>query len=91
MNKEILAFFKEAKNKMKEDNLNLKHTKTAVKYWREAETLIMHGDFRHQYRNELFNYIELMAKKEWGEGTTVDDFSLPGKIIIKSGRREEIL
>ena len=40
---------------------------------------------------ELKRLLPIVAKKEWGPETIIDDFSIEGKYIIKNGLKEEII
>lgn len=39
----------------------------------------------------IFELLEVTAKAEWGDETTVDDFSAEGAVVVKSRRREETI
>lgn len=66
---------------------NLMLTREVIACIRLARTLI----FPPEMHTELFLLAQATARFEWGSETVVDDFSIPGKFLIKRDRLEEEL
>lgn len=66
----------------KNDARHLKLTRETVATWRE------HRGRGPEFDKELFKLVQEMARYEWGEDTTVDDFSDEKFIIVRNGQKE---
>lgn len=75
---------KEIKKEHKQQDLSLKNTRAVANMFTTARAKEM-----FEVANELFKIIQIFARIEWGQDTTVDDFSIPGKFVIRSGKKEE--
>ncbi len=84
---EQLKFLEQNKKRQRDEAMHLTNTRKAIDCWRLARSMGKDP----QFNNELFQLIRQMAIFEWGPGTEVDDYNLPGKCIIKNGKREEII
>lgn len=71
----------------RQQDLKLMNTRRCIEMLRDARK----KDFPPEFTNELYLLVVAMAKQEWGQETTVDDFTLEGKFIIAGkGRRVEV-
>jgi hypothetical protein len=75
------------KKMMLQDRLRLRNTRVVVAVYREAQA----NELNSRVLAEMYRLVLATARMEWGEGTTIDDYSVEGKFVIQNkDRRAEV-
>lgn len=74
---------KTEKTRHLQDKIKLRHTKMCVEIWREAKQMRL----PRELINELWALAEAAARSEWGEKTTLDDFTVEDRVVVENAQR----
>lgn len=83
----MLRSLKDSKKKIRQNDLCLYNTRKVADCIRHAKIIGHDVSLTH----ELYLLLIECAKMEWGHGVIVDDFSVPGKFVVKKNLMEETI